>query len=102
MVDICLKHKIIYFFDSYNEYNYKEFVFIRLIEIFSDYINKKSFEIKKWDYIEYECPKQNNSYDCGVFVCKFIDYISRDQNLDFTQDDISYFRILIGIELIDF
>ena len=47
------------------------------------------------------CPKQNNYYDCGVFVCKFMDYITREQKMNFTQVDMEYFRTLIGIELIN-
>ncbi|XP_044005891.1 sentrin-specific protease 2-like [Aphidius gifuensis] len=29
-------------------------------------------------------PLQNNSYDCGVFVCQYANYISRDERCTFT------------------
>jgi Ulp1 family protease len=47
-----------------------------------------------------ECPKQSNFSDCGVFICKFMDYITRERRFDFSQNDMEYFRILIGVELI--
>jgi len=46
------------------------------------------------------CPKQQNLHDCGVFVCKFMDYICRGERMEFSQSDMQYFRTLIGIELV--
>lgn len=39
-------------------------------------------------------PQQQNGYDCGVFVCKYADCISRGEPLTFTQSDITnnYYR----------
>jgi Ulp1 family protease len=53
-----------------------------------------------WKYYPSKCPKQTNSYDCGVFTCKYMEYLSRDKKLDFNQDDMNYFRIQIGAELL--
>jgi hypothetical protein len=53
-----------------------------------------------WKQIFSECPKQSNYSDCGVFLCKFMDYITRERKFDFSQKDMEYFRILIGVELI--
>lgn len=35
-------------------------------------------------------PKQNNGYDCGVFVCQYAEYISRRAPLTFTQVSDGY------------
>jgi Ulp1 family protease len=45
-------------------------------------------------------PIQDNNYDCGVFLCKFIECFSLNQHFDFNEKDIPYLRLLIGIELI--
>ncbi|XP_071422881.1 sentrin-specific protease 2 [Pithys albifrons albifrons] len=39
-----------------------------------------------------EIPQQTNGSDCGVFVCKFADSISRDKPITFTQEHMPYFR----------
>jgi len=42
----------------------------------------------------------NNGYDCGVFVCVFMEYLSRGAKFNFTQDHIMLsFRQLIAHEL---
>ena len=37
-------------------------------------------------------PQQMNGSDCGMFVCKFADYITRDAAFAFKQEDMPYFR----------
>lgn len=54
-----------------------------------------------WKYKIALTPKQKNGDDCGVFLCKFIDYISRDAPINFSQEDIIYFRYMIGVELME-
>lgn len=56
----------------------------------------KNFKIKIAKVV-----KQSDVYDSGIFVCKFIDYISRNEPITFDQADINYFRISIGVELIE-
>lgn len=38
------------------------------------------------------CPQQENGSDCGLFVCKVVEYLSRDVGLRFDQNDMPYFR----------
>ncbi|XP_074429640.1 sentrin-specific protease 2-like [Larus michahellis] len=40
----------------------------------------------------HEIPQQSNGSDCGVFICKYADYISRDRPMTFTQTHMPYFR----------
>jgi Ulp1 family protease len=43
--------------------------------------------------------KQENDYDCGVYMCKYIDFLSRDRFHYINKYDILYYRLLIGIEV---
>jgi hypothetical protein len=36
----------------------------------------------------YNVPQQENTEDCGIFVCLYCEFILNDCALDFTQDDI--------------
>ncbi|XP_069737399.1 sentrin-specific protease 2-like [Phaenicophaeus curvirostris] len=47
-----------------------------------------------------EIPQQQNGDDCGVFVCKYADYIARGKPLTFTQSDMPYFRKRMVWEII--
>ena len=44
-------------------------------------------------------PQQRNGYDCGVFMCKTADYLSQDARLNFSQDDMDYFRRRLVLEI---
>jgi Ulp1 family protease len=55
-----------------------------------------------WDYkFAQDIPRQENTYDCGVFLCKYIEYLSRGEQITFTQQDMNYFRLLITTELLE-
>ena len=38
------------------------------------------------------CPKQNNSWDCGVYVCLFGYYIGMGKELNFSQKYVANYR----------
>jgi hypothetical protein len=44
-----------------------------------------------------KCPKQKNTYDCGVYVCMFADFIANGWPLVFNQNHINRCRIRITI-----
>ncbi|NXK92103.1 SENP2 protease, partial [Formicarius rufipectus] len=48
----------------------------------------------------WEIPQQSNGSDCGVFACKYADYISRDKPITFTQAHMPYFRRKMVWEII--
>ncbi|XP_016304729.1 sentrin-specific protease 2-like isoform X2 [Sinocyclocheilus anshuiensis] len=55
----------------------------------------KDLDMSKWTLSSLrlsEIPQQKNGSDCGVFVCKYADYISRGRNLTFRQSHMPYFR----------
>lgn len=57
---------------------------------------------KKWKIVhQKQIPQQANKYDCGVFLCKYADYLSDNLDLRFDQSDISYFRRRIAFEIIN-
>ena len=45
-------------------------------------------------------PTQENGSDCGVFTCKFAEYLSRDAKLTFKQKDMKYFRERMIYEIV--
>ncbi|XP_034551168.1 sentrin-specific protease 1 [Notolabrus celidotus] len=40
----------------------------------------------------HEIPQQMNGSDCGMFTCKYADYITKDRPITFTQKHMPYFR----------
>lgn len=54
---------------------------------------KSPLDIQNWKLtIEKDIPEQLNGCDCGVFTCKYAEYVSQDKTFDFTQADMPYFR----------
>ena len=48
-----------------------------------------------WRDICAVCPQQSNSYDCGVYVIKGIEQLSKGLALDHSEQDITNFRVVI-------
>jgi len=48
-----------------------------------------------------DIPQQMNGSDCGMFACKFAEYISRGAKITFTQDDMPYYRKRMVWEIIN-
>ncbi|KAH8421262.1 hypothetical protein KR009_007638 [Drosophila setifemur] len=44
-------------------------------------------------------PQQTNGSDCGVFSCMFAEYVTRDQPLSFSQEQMDYFRKKMALEI---
>ncbi|GFR74319.1 sentrin-specific protease [Elysia marginata] len=73
-----------------------------------NYINdesvaKKQTPIKKSDWTlinEEDNPQQLNGSDCGMFMCKYAEYITRQRDLTFTQENMPYFRKRMVYEII--
>jgi sentrin-specific protease 1 len=63
--------------------------------IVDEYRDKKgdTLYIDEWkNYAPNDIPRQENGYDCGMFVCKFADFRSSDVPVRFSQTDLPYFR----------
>ncbi|TRY89395.1 hypothetical protein DNTS_002610, partial [Danionella cerebrum] len=56
----------------------------------------KDLDVSKWSVSSSvrpsDIPQQKNGSDCGVFICKYADYISRGHKLTFRQNHMPYFR----------
>ncbi|XP_028810779.1 uncharacterized protein senp2 isoform X3 [Denticeps clupeoides] len=64
----------------------------------------KELDVSKWSVSSMksiEIPQQRNGSDCGVFVCKYADYIARDQPLTFRQCQMPSFRKLMIWEILN-
>ena len=44
--------------------------------------------------------RQDNSVDCGVFTVMYAEYLSRRSAIDFTQEDMEYFRCKVAYEIL--
>lgn len=60
----------------------------------SEHLAKKGYELNVTNYAKdiVECPQQENGADCGIFACKFAEFISREAPVNFSQDDMQYYR----------
>jgi sentrin-specific protease 1 len=68
-----------------------------------EYSNLPHLDVSGWsDYVPdgKDIPLQGNGFDCGVFMCKFADYMSDGLDLTFRQEDMSYFRRRMMTDLI--
>ena len=50
-------------------------------------------DLSEWKQVIAEnIPQQMNGSDCGMFACLFAEYLSRDAEFTFSQENIPYFR----------
>lgn len=65
---------------------------------------KEEYDISTWKEIVFgrnQIPQQMNGSDCGVFTCKFAEYISVDATFSFSQQDMPYFRRAMVWEILN-
>ncbi|VVA97889.1 unnamed protein product [Arabis nemorensis] len=61
----------------------------------------KNIDVSSWEKICVEdLPQQQNGYDCGMFMLKYIDFFSRGLGLCFSQDHMPYFRLRTAKEIL--
>jgi sentrin-specific protease 1 len=51
-------------------------------------------------YTDRSVPQQDNTNDCGVFMCQFVEHLSRRAPFNFSVADISYFRKKMAWEIL--
>jgi len=84
----------VYYYDSMGGNN-MECLNTLLKYLQDEYKDKKGGDLDMWRFeskIMKNIPQQMNGSDCGMFTCKFAEYISRDAAITFNQKDIPYFR----------
>ena len=55
----------------------------------------------KWRKYPKNLPQQNNTNDCGVYVCMFADFLSQDLPLLFSQQEIGVCRERIAVAILE-
>lgn len=56
--------------------------------------------IKDWKVETAPTPQQDNYYDCGIYLCRFLKSLITKKTIILNSDDIPILRIFIGLELI--
>jgi len=57
------------------------------------------FETKLWKMHIPTTPQQENGSDCGVFTCKFANFVAQDKPFVFSQGHMPYFRKRMVLEI---
>nr|XP_019591399.1 PREDICTED: sentrin-specific protease 2 isoform X3 [Rhinolophus sinicus] len=96
LVVIDLRKKCLKYLDSMGQKGH------RICEILLQYLQdesktKRNLDLNLLEWTHYsmkphEIPQQLNGSDCGMFTCKYADYISRDKPIAFTQHQMPLFR----------
>eukprot|EP00934_Nitzschia_sp_Nitz4_P005502 Nitzschia sp. Nitz4//scaffold3_size479765//115325//117029//NITZ4_000049-RA/size479765-augustus-gene-0.28-mRNA-1//-1//CDS//3329550605//5492//frame0 len=71
-----------------------------------DHLDKKKTplpDIDQWTIVpcQESTPRQRNGFDCGVFTCMFIDFLSKDCPLVFSQEHITQCRERIALSILN-
>ena len=85
------------YYDSYGGTN----VDCRYVRDEAELYSHTTVDLSTWgNYTPRTIPQQTNGCDCGVFACKYADYISDNCPLVFSQVDMPYFRRRMLLEII--
>eukprot|EP00042_Codosiga_hollandica_P044193 m.431161 g.431161 ORF g.431161 m.431161 type:complete len:560 (-) comp56734_c0_seq12:57-1736(-) len=98
---VNFKEKRILYFDSLGHPNSRFFASIR------KYLDEESrgkrqvpFDFSGWTDVLGTSPKQTNCVDCGVFACQAARCLASGSPLNYSQNDMKYFRTRMAWELI--
>ncbi|XP_031452400.1 sentrin-specific protease 2 isoform X2 [Phasianus colchicus] len=104
LVVVDIRKKTITYFDSFGKKGDK------ICQAIFQYLQEESWEKDKvklsfsewtlYSMESHEIPQQLNGSDCGVFMCKYADYVCRDKPITFTEKDMPYFRKKMVWEII--
>ena len=91
----------VFYYDSMGGHNMPALSLI-MDYLKQEYARKRNAELDLKNYVKdvvEDCPKQENGADCGIFACKIAEYLSRDAKLQFTQQDMPFYRKLMVYEI---
>uniref|UniRef100_W8AV12 Sentrin-specific protease 1 n=1 Tax=Ceratitis capitata TaxID=7213 RepID=W8AV12_CERCA len=102
MAIIHLKNRTIKYYDSMGTPN------PTVLKALEQYLKDESLDKRKQPYdtsnFEIESvrdvPRQMNGSDCGVFSCMFAEYITRNREITFSQQNMEYFRHKMILEIV--
>ncbi|ORY20376.1 cysteine proteinase [Rhizoclosmatium globosum] len=99
---VDFKKKSIEYYDSFGRENPAFFKLTREY-LRSEWLSKKckgAFPDRIWKaQCRRDIPRQSNSWDCGLFVCRYMECLSRNGSWDFAQNDMSFIRRRILLEI---
>jgi len=62
----------------------------------------KDFEVSDWtEYSPKSIPRQRNGYDCGIFMCRYAECVSRRKEFNFEQRNMPYFRKRMVLDILN-
>ncbi|KAI6242974.1 ULP-PROTEASE domain-containing protein [Aphelenchoides fujianensis] len=100
---VDVENRELRFFDSMHTNGEKHLNALR------DYLREESAEkhASRYSVDDYQllsaekCPKQMNGYDCGMFTCRFAEYVTRRAPFNFAQRHMAYFRKRTVFEIVN-
>ncbi|XP_053280325.1 sentrin-specific protease 1 [Pleuronectes platessa] len=102
---VDFRKKVVVYFDSMGRNNDKacRILFDYLLQESKD---KRGIELDTSGWTLHsknpsEIPQQMNGSDCGMFTCKYADYITKDKPITFTQKHMPYFRRRMVWEIVN-
>lgn len=104
LIVVFMNKKEITYFDSYKSYNHalvKDSLqgVRRYLEAESN-DKKTPINFSEWKIgFAKKRPTQENGYDCGVFVCMYAEYASKNMKFDFSQQDVTEKRKTILFDI---
>ncbi|XP_078394207.1 sentrin-specific protease 1-like [Cetorhinus maximus] len=101
---VDFRRKSISYYDSMGGSN-DEACRILLRYLKQESVDKKAKEFETSGWVlgskgSREIPQQMNGSDCGMFTCKYADYISQDRAIHFGQKHMPYFRQRMAWEIL--
>mmetsp|Transcript_2270 Transcript_2270/g.6496 ORF Transcript_2270/g.6496 Transcript_2270/m.6496 type:complete len:543 (+) Transcript_2270:176-1804(+) len=82
---------------------YLNCIFQYLQDDYKDKKGKPMPDVDDWELVTCsdDTPQQRNGYDCGVFTCMFIDFLSKDCPLVFSQEHVNQCRERIALSILN-
>eukprot|EP01119_Soliformovum_irregulare_P018472 TRINITY_DN5677_c0_g1_i1.p1 TRINITY_DN5677_c0_g1~~TRINITY_DN5677_c0_g1_i1.p1 ORF type:complete len:536 (+),score=127.58 TRINITY_DN5677_c0_g1_i1:67-1674(+) len=97
------KEKKFQYFDSYGHPNRRAFQVMR-DWLKNEWKDKKKVDVDLAEWTDeqvMDLPRQTNSWDCGVFICRFANAVSAGLPFNFTEEDMPYFRQRIALDILN-
>ena len=104
LIEVHVRQRTMQYYDSNgnsgNQYMVKLLKFLALVH-FSLYGGTSMHDEQSWKLVNRkDAPIQKNGYDCGIFTCMAINFLSSGAPLTYTQNDIHQSRNFLAYELI--
>jgi sentrin-specific protease 1 len=98
--DVCIPDKSISYLDGMQGSDYTRRLEQILLWLEKEFERKGApFNKAEWKFVHRsDIPMQRNSYDCGVFLCAFVECIAlRNSVFDFAERDMTNFRLRMAL-----